>query len=347
MSSSSSSSSASKTPVEISMAAVFGKKFVTGCFGGVCQAVCSAPFDLIKTRMQSGQYDTIVSAVKETLAKEGPLAFYKGVGPPIAISGVYNAVLFASNETARKLLIRIFDLDITASKPLPLQYIMLSGVLTAPTACAILTPADRIKIFLQLQKEAKGKAKYSGMVDCVVKISKEEGLHSLMRGYLPTLGTRAFGLPFYFGANDVTRKFWKRQNPNSSDFATSMVGGIMAGWAFWCTILPFDVVKTKVQGQQIVVSGTTEARRKSAMDFVREIHLTSGFKGFYRGLGSNSLEIGAGECECVHGDGLWRQNIETEIQLVIFVKIKLYLFFFFLRKMKILFYGFFCQVMLP
>ncbi len=281
--SSSSTSTSTSNPAEISIFAVFAKKVITGSFGGVCQAVCSAPFDLCKSRIQSGMFPNVRTAILETYRREGLLSFYRGCGPPIMISGAYNAILFASNETARKTLITTFNLD--SSKPLPLQYIMLSGVMTAPTACAILTPSDRVKIALQLQKEAKGKAKYNGMVDCVVKISKEEGVHSLMRGYLPTLGTRAFGLPFYFGANDLTRKFWKKQNPNSSDFATSMIGGIMAGWAFWLTILPFDVVKTKVQGQ--IVSATE--KRKSAMDFVREIQLTSGFKGFYRGLGATLL----------------------------------------------------------
>ena len=146
-----------------SMLAVFGKKFVIGSFGGVCQAICSHPADVVKTRLQSGLFPNITTTIRETLTKEGPLAFYKGISPPIATAGLYNAVLFSSNEISKKTLIRIFDLDTpTSSKPLPLQYTMLAGIMAAPSACAVVSPADAVKIQLQNQKEAKGKAKYKG-----------------------------------------------------------------------------------------------------------------------------------------------------------------------------------------
>ena len=84
------------------------KKFITGYFGGVVSSVCSHPFDLIKSRVQSGQFPNIKTTIVETYKKEGPLAFYKGVTAPISVAGLFSAVLFASNEIALKFLTWLF-----------------------------------------------------------------------------------------------------------------------------------------------------------------------------------------------------------------------------------------------
>jgi solute carrier family 25 carnitine/acylcarnitine transporter 20/29 len=261
------------------MSAMVGRKFVAGSFGGVCQALCSHPFDLVKSRIQSGAYPSIATCVRDTLAKEGATAFYKGVGPPIAIAGFYNAVLFGSNEAAKKLVGAACGLD--ARQPMPISYVMVAGVLTAPTSVAVLTPADVVKIQLQLQRESRATAQYSGMLDCVLQLWRTGGVRSLMRGYVPTLATRVVGLPGYFAGNDAGKRWWRRQSPGSSDFVTAMFGGCCAGVCFWTLCYPFDLIKTRVQAQR---AGT--AVKLSPTQIARDVFAQRGARGFYAGFGA-------------------------------------------------------------
>ena len=255
-------------------------KFVAGYFGGICQAIFSHPFDLIKSRVQNGTYDGIASCVRGTLAAEGATAFYKGVGPPIAIAGIFNATLFTTNELAKRVLVAACGLD---AAEIPLPYVMLSGVMAAPIAVAVLTPADVVKIQLQLQRESKATAQYSGMVDCVVKLWRNEGYRSLTRGYVPTLMTRVVGLPGFFGGNEAGKKWYKRTFPGCTDFAAACFGGSCAGISFWTLCYPFDLIKTKTQAQM------RAAAKVSPADIAREIFAKGGVRGFYYGFGACML----------------------------------------------------------
>ena len=52
-----------------------------GAVSGVCAATTSAPWDLIKTRVQNdstGQYKGVVDCLVKTVRQEGPLGLYKG-----------------------------------------------------------------------------------------------------------------------------------------------------------------------------------------------------------------------------------------------------------------------------
>lgn len=48
---------------------------------GLCTTVIASPVDVVKTRYMNsalGQYGSVLSCAAAMLAKEGPLAFYKG-----------------------------------------------------------------------------------------------------------------------------------------------------------------------------------------------------------------------------------------------------------------------------
>jgi hypothetical protein len=59
----------------------FGLHVAGGAVSGVCAATTSAPWDLIKTRVQNdstGQYRGVVDCLVKTVRQEGPLGLYKG-----------------------------------------------------------------------------------------------------------------------------------------------------------------------------------------------------------------------------------------------------------------------------
>jgi solute carrier family 25 citrate transporter 1 len=61
--------------------------FLSGGFAGFCSVMFNNPIDVIKTNMQSmdaAKYGGFFGVFNHILANEGPMGFYKGVGPRLA-----------------------------------------------------------------------------------------------------------------------------------------------------------------------------------------------------------------------------------------------------------------------
>lgn len=124
----------------------------------------------------------------------------------------------------------------------------LGGALSGVIEAVILTPLDVTKTRLQLDKTGQ----YKGMVDCGKQLFRAEGPRGLYKGFTPWTihvvtknGTR-----FYFNA--VYRKLLADSNGQVSG-AKEFVAGALAGATEAVLIVtPFEVIKTRMQGQNIV-----------------------------------------------------------------------------------------------
>ncbi|KAF4320503.1 hypothetical protein BBO99_00007298 [Phytophthora kernoviae] len=120
----------------------------------------------------------------------------------------------------------------------------LSGVIEA----VILTPLDVTKTRLQLDKTGE----YRGMIDCGKKLVAAEGPKGLFKGFTPWTvhvvlknGTR-----FYFNA--IFRRMLADKNGQVSG-ANEFIAGALAGATEAILIVtPFEVIKTRLQGQNII-----------------------------------------------------------------------------------------------
>lgn len=130
------------------------RKVLGGYFGGLCMGAVAHPFDTIKTRVQTGVFPSIGSCIKDTLKNEGPLAFYKGVVPPVATCGIYNATMFSFNEFFKSLIMKWTNFK--TGDPVPLWLVAAAAIATAPFACLVFVPAEVVKVRLQLQRQGKG-----------------------------------------------------------------------------------------------------------------------------------------------------------------------------------------------
>jgi solute carrier family 25 carnitine/acylcarnitine transporter 20/29 len=247
------------------------RKFVGGTLGGFLQSLCSHPFDTIKSRMQNGQASSIRACFSDMIRSEGVAGLYRGVTPPLAINGTYNAVLFGVNQFMTLL---VTPKDHPTGTPLPLWRVALAAQMTAPFTVLVLTPVEVIKVKLQCQPKGADKL-YSGPLDCGRKLVKQDGWMALMRGYAPTLGSRLVGLPFYFIGYELARRQLTASVPAGAP-APGYVppcAGAVAGVTFWCACYPFDFTKTLVQ-----------ATNRRAVDIASETYNTKGAIGFYKGF---------------------------------------------------------------
>jgi solute carrier family 25 uncoupling protein 27 len=69
---------------------------------GFVACACSTPFDVIKTRMMSGQFTSMLACAQQTVAKEGVMKLYSGFLPGWARLGPWQFFFWVSYEQLRK-----------------------------------------------------------------------------------------------------------------------------------------------------------------------------------------------------------------------------------------------------
>jgi solute carrier family 25 (adenine nucleotide translocator) protein 4/5/6/31 len=137
-----------------------------------------------------------------------------------------------------------------------------------------------------------GRQRYNGMVDCFVRLPKEEGFLSFWRGnwanvirYLPT---QAFNFAFKDAYNKIFNPYNQRDSPFKW-FLGNLFSGGMAGSTSMVIVYPLDFARTRLG----VDMGKSEAERqfKGLVDCMTKIHQKDGFAGLYRGFGVSVVGI--------------------------------------------------------
>jgi len=152
----------------------------------------------------------------------------------------------------------------------------------------VVAPIERVKLLLQVQAASTQIAKenqYKGIVDCFVRVSKEQGVGSLWRGnmanvirYFPTQALN-------FAFKDKYKKIFVRHNPKT-DFWKFFAGNLASGGAAGATSLlfvyPLDFARTRLAADV----GKGDARQFTGLgNCISTIYKSDGFKGLYQGFG--------------------------------------------------------------
>lgn len=168
------------------------KEFVAGALAGATEAVLIVtPFEVIKTRMQGqnivkgevAKYGGPLQTTLTIIKNEGPTALWKGVAPTIGRQGLNQACSFWSNNAIKTHVWKLQD-----GESLPAWKSGLTGMLGAIPGPCINCPMDVVKTRLMAQETIAGQApKYTGMVQAMRVIAKEEGFPALYKGLVPRL----------------------------------------------------------------------------------------------------------------------------------------------------------------
>ncbi|GMT04487.1 hypothetical protein PENTCL1PPCAC_26661, partial [Pristionchus entomophagus] len=164
----------------------------------------------------------------------------------------------------------------------------LAGAVAATIAKTIIAPVERVKLILQLQNSQSTIAvehRYKGMVDCFVRIPKEQGFISFWRGNLANImrscSQESLGLAF--------KELFKKYSLNGIDekqkgrfLVGNLVAGGGAGVATFLIIYPLDFTRTRLA---IDMGRSKESREfRGLMDCIAKIVKADGVKGLYIGL---------------------------------------------------------------
>lgn len=253
--------------------------FVAGGLGGMAGALFTSPLDVVKTRMQSDQLQSLLTEssrgwkgnvfrtasrhVTETFhiianiyRQEGPRALFKGLGPNLTGVVPARSINFFTYGLGKDFLTTRFV------KPgeEPSSWIHLAAAVNAGIVTSTATnPIWLVKTRLQLDRSSDGRRLYKNSWDCVVKIWKNEGFTALYRGLSASyLGTAESSLQWvlYEQMKASITRYQRRlvergYELSSSDkflhwFATSGAAGAAKFIASLITY-PHEVIRTRLR----------------------------------------------------------------------------------------------------
>mmetsp|Transcript_28931 Transcript_28931/g.42902 ORF Transcript_28931/g.42902 Transcript_28931/m.42902 type:complete len:415 (+) Transcript_28931:77-1321(+) len=191
--------------------------FTSGATAGVCATLATYPFDICRTsfaaRGLSKTTSTAAASMRDIagsskppeslahfaqtmLKNHGFRGFFAGVGPGLIQVVPYMGINFA-----------LYDLFTRFSDKHNVGGAGVAGTFAGGISKFLVYPMDTVKKRLQantfLASTSSGSAsalKYTGMVDCIVSITRDEGINAFYRGLAPTIlkSMAATGASFAF-----------------------------------------------------------------------------------------------------------------------------------------------------
>lgn len=166
---------------------------------------------------------------------------------------------------------------------------LLAGGVAAGISKTCVAPIERVKLLLQVQHASKQitvDKQYKGIIDCFVRVPREQGFLSLWRGnlanvirYFPTQALNfafkdRYKNLFLDGVNKKTQ-FWRY-------FAGNLASGGAAGATSLCFVYPLDFARTRLAAD--IGKGDHEREFKGLGNCLSKIFKSDGLRGLYRGF---------------------------------------------------------------
>jgi solute carrier family 25 citrate transporter 1 len=295
--------------------------------GGIAEALCLQPIDVIKTRLQldaSGRYRGVAHCGATIAREEGARSLWKGLTPFATNLTLKYALRFSTNSFYQSLLRDKETGKLTDGSR------MAAGFLAGVTeAFLIVTPCEVVKIRLQQQSGSSGSAAaakaavagaagageaaagaaaaagpatttvrhYKGPLHCGATIVREEGLRGLWSGATPTImrnGTNQMCL--FWAKNHMDEVLWGKREGDGKTLAPvqSTVSGFLAACLGPAVTNPMDVVKTRMMAQAKAPPGAP--RYAGFFDALVRIPRDEGMLAlFWKGLLPRLMRIAPGQ----------------------------------------------------
>mmetsp|Transcript_4854 Transcript_4854/g.4726 ORF Transcript_4854/g.4726 Transcript_4854/m.4726 type:complete len:298 (-) Transcript_4854:27-920(-) len=265
------------------------KNYIIGGAAGMIATTIVQPIDFVKVQLQikgegvKGARPNPFSILKQTISEFGVKRLYTGLDSALLRQATYTTTRMGTYKS-------LMDWGTEFNKgSVPAWQKAGYSLFAGGFAALIGNPADLALIRMQSDHtlpEAQ-RRHYTGVVNAISRIIKEEGFFSLWRGSTPTI-YRAMAInlgmlgPYDQAKELLTKSFGEF---NGIRVASSFIAAFFA-----CVLsLPFDNVKTKFQRMAKKPDGTYPY--KSFMDcFMRSLK-NEGFLGYYVGFSTYVVRI--------------------------------------------------------
>lgn len=178
------------------------QNFISGAVSGCTSLCCMYPLETLRSRLSLQTSHNHYLSITDAFQKMTFRDMYKGLRMSLLGFGPYNAL----NFTSYFYLTHQFE-------QMPIEKNMqklLAGGLSGLGAVSITYPSDLIRRRLQLQGFDTSVPSYKGILDCISKVIRNEGVKGLYRGLLATyiklFPTTAIQFWFLDVCNDKLKK---------------------------------------------------------------------------------------------------------------------------------------------
>ncbi|OWB69462.1 hypothetical protein B5S33_g3484 [[Candida] boidinii] len=147
-------------------------------------------------------------------------------------------------------------------RPLPFIYQFGAGAIAGVSEILVMYPLDVVKTRIQLQVGTGAQAEYSGIIDCITKIVKNEGPSRLYRGISAPILMEAPKRATKFAANDEWGKIYRKAfGVTEMNQQLAILTGATAGATESFVVVPFELIKIRLQDKTSKYSGMGEVFR--------------------------------------------------------------------------------------
>ncbi|NXO80394.1 S2542 protein, partial [Sitta europaea] len=259
---------------------------MSGALAGAVAKTAVAPLDRTKIMFQvSSKRFSAKEAYRliyHTYLNEGFWSLWRGNSATMVRVIPYAAIQFCAHEEYKQLLGSYYGFQGKALTPFPR---FVAGSLAGTTAAMVTYPLDMVRARMAVTP----KEMYSSIVHVFIRISREEGLKTLYRGFTPTI----LGVIPYAGLSFFTYETLKKVHAGNSGWGWlgalgpvqpgRLLFGACAGLIGQSASYPLDVVRRRMQTAG-VLGHSYSSILLTMQDIVREEGLV---RGLYKGLSMN------------------------------------------------------------
>lgn len=268
-------------------------KFLFGGLSGMSATLFVQPLDLVKNRMQLNKGEagkrTSLHVIKDILQKEGVFAMYNGLSAGLLRQATYTTTRLGVYNA-------LFSHFSGPSGQAP-GFAMKAGLGMMAGVCGafIGTPAEvaLVRMTSDGRLPAAERRNYSNAFTALARIAREEGIVTLWRGAVPTMGramvVNAAQLASYSQAKEVLLNTGYFKEDILLHFCSSMISGLVTTMAS----MPVDIAKTRIQNMK-TINGKPEFT--GALDVLGKVirnegifALWKGFTPYYARLGPHTV----------------------------------------------------------
>ncbi|XP_015265084.1 PREDICTED: ADP/ATP translocase 4 [Gekko japonicus] len=167
---------------------------------------------------------------------------------------------------------------------------LMAGGVAAAVSKTTVAPVERVKLLLQVQassKQIRVDQQYKGMIDCFVRIPREQGFLSFWRGNLANViryfPTQALNFAFKDKYKQIFMAGVDKDKQFGKWFLLNLASGGAAGATSLCVVYPLDFARTRLGAD--IGKGPEERQFKGLGDCLLKIVKTDGPRGLYQGFG--------------------------------------------------------------
>lgn len=227
---------------------------------------------------------TSVQVVKSVIKNEGISGLYNGLSAGLFRQASYTTVRMGVYQS-------LFDMVAEDGKPPSFLTKAGIGMAAGAVGAFVGTPADvsLIRMTSDGRLSPAERRNYKHVFDALIRITREEGLLTLWRGCVPTIGramvVNAAQLASYSQAKQALLTTAYFNDNIMCHFVASMISGLVTTAAS----MPVDIAKTRIQNMKIV-NGIPEY--KGAIDVLTKVVKREGFFALWKGFTPYYARIG-------------------------------------------------------